>query len=256
MRATWKGSLSFGLVTIPVRLYSTSIFKEIKFNLLHAKDGGRIRYKKYCEKCNKEVGASEIVKGYEISKNEYVILTEEDFEKVPLKSVKEISIKQFFDPFELNILYYNKFYYLVPDKGGEKAYYLLKEAMMETNSMGIGKLGMRGRENLVAIKPFNGGLLLGLLYYIDEVRNPAEIPGWGVKVEITEEELNLAKQLILAMKKPLKLEEYKNEYKEALLKLIEAKLAGKEITVAEEVSAAKSLMDALKQSLEMVKEEQ
>ena len=254
MRATWKGSISFGLVSIPVKMYSATVTRELKFNLLHAKDGGRIRYKRFCEKCNAEVPADEIVRGYEISKNEYVILTDEDFEKVPLKSVKSIEIKQFFDPSELNIIYYGNFYYLAPDKGGEKAYFLLKEAMNATQSMAVGKVGMRGREHLVALKAFDGGLLLAQLHYIDEIRNPAEVPGWGISVEVSDEELELAKQLVLAMKKPLRLEEYKDEYKEALLKLIEAKLAGKEVTITEEVTAAKSLMDALKASLEAVKE--
>ena len=255
MRASWKGTITFGLVTIPVRMYTATITREIKFNLLHIKDGGRIRYKRVCEKCGKEVPKNELVKGYEVSKNEYVILTDEDFEKIPLKTVRSIEIKQFFDPTELGIIYYSNFYYVSPDKGGEKAYYLLKEAMKATNSMAIGKIGMRWREHLVSLKAFDGGLLLAQLHYIDEIRNPAEIPGWGIRIEISDEELELAKQRIMAMRKPLKLETYRDEYKEALMELIEAKLAGKEITISEEVTAAKSLMDALKASLEAVKGE-
>ncbi|MET1124798.1 MAG: Ku protein [Archaeoglobaceae archaeon] len=256
MRATWKGSITFGLVTIPVKMYNATISKEISFHMLHAEDGGRIRYRKVCEKCGKEVSSSEIVRGYEISKNEYVILTDEDFEKIPLKSIKSIQIKQFFDPSELNLIYYDNFYYLAPDKGGEKAYYLLKEAMLATNSMGIGKIGMRGKERLVALKPFDGGILLAQLHYVDEVRSPREVPGWGLSVEISEEELELAKQLILAMKKPLRLEEFRDEYKEALMQLIESKLAGKEVlAVAEEATTVKSLMDALKASLEAIKQQ-
>jgi DNA end-binding protein Ku len=252
MRAVWRGSITFGLVTIPVKVYSATLSKELKFNLLHAKDGGRIRYRRVCEKCGQEVSQEEIVRGYEISKNEYVILTDEDFEKVPLKSVKSIEINHFFEPSELNVIYYSNFYYISPDKGGEKAYYLLRRAMDETSSMAIGKMGMRGKEHLVVLKNFNGGLLLAQLHYIDEIRSPSEVPGWGIEVEVTDEELELAKKLILAMKKPLQLENFRDEYKEALLKLIEAKLSGKVVTVTEEVSAAKSLMDALKASLEAV----
>ncbi len=125
--------------------------------------------------------------------------------------------------------------------------------MEDTNSMGIGKVTMRGRENLVALRPYNGGIILAQLHYIDEVRSPLELPGWGVVSEITEEELELAKKLILAMKKPLKLEEFRDEYKEALMQLIEAKLSGKEIVVSEGVEEVKSLIDALKASLEAVK---
>ncbi len=253
MRAKWKGSITFGLVTIPVKVYSATISKEVKFHLLHAEDGGRIRYRKVCEKCGKEVTDKEIVRGYEVSKNEYVILTDDDFEKIPLKTVKNIEIKQFFDSSELGLIYYGNFYYVTPDKGGEKAYYLLKEAMNETRSMAIGKMGMRGKEYLVALKAFDGGLLMSQLHYIDEVRNPSEVPGWGVKVDVSEEEMDLARKLILAMKKPLKLEEYRDEYKEALMKLIEAKLAGKEVTISGGVAEVKSLMDALKASLEAVK---
>ncbi len=253
MRASWKGSITFGLVTIPVKVYTAILPKELKFSLLHSADGGRIRYKKVCEKCGKEVSNDEIVRGYEISKNEYVILTDEDFEKVPLKTVKNIEIKQFFDPSELGVIYYSNFYYVSPDKGGEKAYYLLKRAMRETDSMAIGKMGMRGKEHLVALKAFDGGLLLAQLHYIDEIRNPAEVPGWGVEVEVSDEELDLAKKLIMAMKRSLKLEEYRDEYKEALMKLIEAKLAGREITITGGVEEVKSLMDALKASLEAVK---
>ncbi|WP_290596894.1 MULTISPECIES: Ku protein [unclassified Archaeoglobus] len=254
MRASWKGSITFGLVTIPVKVYTAILPKELKFSLLHSADGGRIRYKKVCEKCGKEVSNDEIVRGYEISKNEYVILTDEDFEKVPLKTVKSIEIKQFFDPSELGVIYYSNFYYVSPDKGGEKAYYLLKRAMSETGSMAIGKMGMRGKEHLIALKAFDGGLLLTQLHYIDEIRSPAEVPGWGIEIEVSEEELELAKKLVIAMKKPLKLEEYRDEYKEALMELIEAKLAGREVTVTEGVEEVKSLMDALKASLEAVKE--
>ena len=253
MRATWKGSISFGLVNIPVKVYKATTQKKIKFHLLHSADGGRIRYRKVCKKCGKEVSDEEIVRGYEISKNEYVILTDEDFEKIPLKSTKSIDIRQFFDPGELGLIYYSSFYYISPDKGGEKAYYLLKRAMEETNSMGIGKMTMRGKENLVALRPYDGGIVLAQLHYIDEVRSPLELPGWGAKADITEEELELAKKLILAMKKPLKLEEFRDEYKEALMQLIEAKLSGREIVVSEGVEEVKSLIDALKASLEAVK---
>ncbi|TDA25982.1 MAG: Ku protein [Archaeoglobi archaeon] len=253
MRASWKGSISFGLVSIPVKAYNTAVPKEIKFTLLHSKDGGRIRYRKFCEKCGEEVKDEEITRSYEISKNEYVILTDEDLEKIPLKSAKSIDIKQFFEPSELGLIYYSQFYYLVPDKGSEKAYYLLKEAMRETKLMGIGKIATRGREGLVALKEFDGGILLANLHYIDEVRSPKEIAGWDLKADISKEELELAIKLVLAMKKPLKLEEFRNEYKEALMRLIEAKLAGREVVVTEEIPTARSLMDALKASLEAVK---
>lgn len=253
MRAVWKGVISFGLVSIPVKAYNATVSKEVRFHLLHSKDGGRVRYRKLCEKCGKELEDEEIVRGYEIVKNEFVILTDEDLEKIPLKSAKNVEIKRFFEPSELREIYYSGFYYLSPEKGGEKAYVLLRDAMKRTNLMGIGKVSLRGRESLVALKSFNGGIVLANIRYVDEIRSPAEIPMWGVEADISEEELELAKKLIIAMKKPLNLEEFRNEYKEALLKLIDAKLAGKEIMVAEEPKTAKSLMEALKASLEAIK---
>ncbi len=253
MRAVWKGAISFGLVSIPVKAYNATISKEVRFHLLHSKDGGRIRYRKFCEKCGEEISDEEMVRGYEIAKNEFVILTDEDLEKIPLKSTKNVEIKRFFDPSELREIYYSGFYYLSPEKGGEKAYALLREAMKATNLMGIGKISLRGKESLVALKSFNGGIVLVNLHYVDEIRNPAEIPMWNVSVEISDEELELAKKLIMAMKKQLNIEEFRNEYKEALLKLIDAKLAGKEVMVTEETKTARSLIDALKASLEAIK---
>ncbi len=254
MKAVWKGSISFGLVNVPVKMYTATSTRDLSFNMLHSKDKGRIHYKKFCSKCGQEVSKDEIVKGYPISKDEYVVLTDDDFAKVPLKSLKTIEIKQFFEPSELGVIYYNNFYYLAPEKGGEKPYYILKEAMKSTNSMGIGKLSFRNREHLIGLKSFDGGLLLAQLYYIDEVRGPEEVPGWNPSVDVNDEEMDLAVQLINHMKKPLKLEEYKDEYKEALMELIEAKLAGKKVTVSEEVAEAESLVDALKSSLEKAKE--
>jgi len=253
MKAIWRGSITFGLVSIPVKLYNARVSREISFHMLHSSDGGRIRFKKVCEKCGKEVSKNEIVKGYEISKNEYVILTDEDLEKLPLRSAKEVRVLQFFDPSELSVIYYGSMYYVSPDKGGVKAYTLLRKAMEDTGSMGLGKLTMRGKEYLVGLKAFGDGILLAQLYYVDEIRSPYEVPNWGAKEEYSEEELELAKQLVLAMKKPLRLEEYRNEYYEALMQLIEAKLAGHEVKVAEEVETAKSLVEALRESLEAVK---
>jgi len=253
MKAVWKGSITFGLVNIPVKLYTSTLPKELNFKLLHAEDGGRVRYKRVCEKCGKELTKDEIVRGYEISKDEFVILTDEDFSKIPLKTIKHVDIKQFFSPEELGVIFYNGFFLISPEKGGEKPYYLLRRAMEETNSMGIGKITLRNREHLVGIKPYNGGLILVQLHFIEDLRNPSTVYGWGREVEVSDEELELAKELIMAMKKPLKIEEFVDEYKEALMNLINAKIEGKEISVAEEIEVSKSLIDALKASLEGVK---
>ncbi|AGK61544.1 DNA end-binding protein Ku [Archaeoglobus sulfaticallidus PM70-1] len=252
MKAVWKGSISFGLVNVPIKLYTSTLPKDVEFKLLHREDGGRVRYKRVCEKCGKELGKNDIVKGYEISKDEYVLLTDEDFEKIPLKTTKTIQIRQFFSPEELGVVFYNGFYYISPEKGSERAYYLLRRAMEETNSIGIGKVTMRNKENLVAVRPYDGGLILVQLHFLEEIRNPMEVPFWGKEEDITEEEIELAKKLILAMKKPLRIEEFVDEYKNALLELINAKIEGREVKVSEELEEVKSLIEALKESLEVI----
>jgi DNA end-binding protein Ku len=254
MKAVWKGAISFGMVNIPVKLYTPTVSSKIEFHMLHSEDGGRIRYKRVCEKCGKELSRDEIVKGYEISKNEYVILTDDDLLKIPLRTLRHIDIRQFFSPSELGIVFYNGFYLISPDKGGEKAYHLLKKAMEDLDLMGIGKITMRNREYLVAVKPYENGLILIQLHFLEDMRNLSEVPGWNEVVEITDEELELAKKLLNAMKRPLRLEEFRDDYRNALMELISARIEGREVKVEEEITASRSLLDALKASLEVVGE--
>ncbi len=253
MKAVWKGSISFGLVNIPVKLYNAGLSREIQFRLLHKKDGGRIRFRKVCEKCGEDVSREDTVRAFEISKNEYVILTEEDFKSLPLKSTRTIEIQQFFDPSELDIIHYEHFYYASPDRGGEKSFALLTRAMERAGSMGIGKMTMRGKERLMTLRPYHGGIVVCQIRYLDEIKPIAEVPGWNPEVDVSDEEIGLAVQLINAMKKPLRLEDYTDNYRMALSRLIEAKLSGKEIQAPAPPSQhTESLMDALRASLESV----
>ncbi len=247
MRASWKGTISFGLVTIPIKVYSAQRDRSVSFTLLHKDCMTPIKYKKWCPKCNREVSSDEIVKGYEIAKGEYVVLTDEDLEKIPLKTVKSVQILGFVRKEEVdNPLLFRKVYYIVPDKGGEKAYTLLREALKAEGRVAVAKVAIRGKEYLALVYPLNRILGLVLLYYADEIVPEEELPAFA-EGEVTPEELELARELIRMLEKPFVHEEYKDEYREALEKLIKQKLEGKEIVIPEtKPEEVKELVEALK----------
>jgi len=247
MRASWKGTVSFGLVSIPVKVYSAQRDRSVSFTLLHKDCLTPIKYKKWCPKCGREIGSDEIVRGYEIAKGQYVVLTDEDLERIPLKTIKSVQILGFVNKEEVsNPLLFRKVYYIVPDKGGEKPYVLLREAMKRTGKVAIAKVAIRGKEYLALVYPLNHILALILLYYADEITPESELPAFA-EPEISEEELKLAEELISMLEKKFVHEEYKDEYKEALEKLIKEKLEGKEIVIPEvKKEEVKELVEALK----------
>jgi len=249
MRAYWKGSLTFGLVNIPIKLYKGRKEHRITFRLLCPKHKKPLSAKLYCPEGH-EVSRSEAERGFEYEKNNFVILSDEELESLPIDTSKTIKIMQFADWAEIDPIHFKDFFYIAPEKGVEKAYFLLKEAMKESGKIAIGKVTMRGKEELVAIIPREEGLALVTLYYPDEIRK-IEIP---ITLELpTSEELELAKQLIEALSKPLDLKAYKDKAYEALKELIEAKIAGKPIEIKRPEKEAKDLMEALKASIKAVK---
>ena len=254
MRASWKGTISFGLVSIPVKVYAAQRDRSVSFTLLHKECLTPIKYKKWCPKCNREVSSDEIVKGYEIAKGEYVVLTDEDLAKIPLKSVKSVQIPGFVDAGELkNPILIRKAYYIVPDKGGEKAYALLREALKAEGKVAIAKVTIRNKEYLAAIVPLNHILALVLLYYADEIVPESELPAIPA-VEVSPEELELAKELIRMLSKPFVHEEYRDEYRKALEELIKQKLEGKEVVIPEtKPEEIKELVEALKATVAEIK---
>jgi DNA end-binding protein Ku len=255
-RAMWKGAISFGLVTIPVAVYPATEEKTLRFNQLHDEDGGRIRYKRVCEKDGEEVPFEHIVKGYEIEKDRYVILTDEDFDAVPVESSRAIDIQQFVDLDEIDPVMFKKSYYLIPDQTGAKAYALLREAMSEDGRVGIAKVSFRDREHLAALRFKDDAFVLETMYWPDEIRE-ADFGGADVQAKVRGQELEMARQLIESLTSDWSPEEYSDEYRDQLQKIVEAKVSGEEIEVVEPEPTAKvvDLMEALKASVAAAKKE-
>jgi len=252
----WKGAISFGLVTIPVAVYPATEEKTLRFNQIHEEDGGRIRMKRTCSVDGEEVPYDEIVKGYEYEKDRYVVLTDEDFDKVPVESSRAIDIVQFVDLDEIDPMLYKKSYYLVPDETGAKAYALLREALSQDNKVGIAKVSFRDKEHLAALRFKDESFVLETMYWPDEIR-AADFGGVDVDLKVRAQELEMARQLIENLTAEWNPEEFTDEYREALLRIVEAKISGEEIEVVEAEPTAKvvDLMEALKASVAAAKKQ-
>jgi DNA end-binding protein Ku len=255
-RSMWKGAISFGLVTIPVAVYPATEEKTLRFNQLHDEDGGRIRYKRVCEKDGEEVPFEHIVKGFEIEKDRYVILTDEDFDAVPVESSRAIDIQQFVDLDEIDPVMFKKSYYLIPDETGAKAYALLREAMSEDGRVGIAKVSFRDKEHLAALRFKDDAFVLETMYWPDEIRE-ADFGAADVHAKVRGQELEMARQLIESLTSDWSPEEYSDEYRQQLQKIVEAKVNGEEIEIVEPEPTAKvvDLMEALKASVAAAKKE-
>jgi len=253
-RAMWKGAISFGLVTIPVAVYPVTEEKGLKFNQLHDEDGGRIRYKRVCEKDGEEVTFEHIVKGFEVEKDRYVVLTDEDFDAVPVESSRAIDIERFVDLDEIDPVMFKKSYYLIPEETGAKAYGLLREAMSEDGRVGIAKVSFRDKEHLAALRFKDDAFVLETMYWPDEIRE-ADFGGIDVSGRVTTQELEMARQLIESLSGEWTPESFSDEYREGLLQIVEAKLHGQEIEVVAPEPTAKvvDLMEALKASVAAAK---
>jgi DNA end-binding protein Ku len=250
----WKGAISFGLVTIPVAVYPATEEKTLRFNQLHDEDGGRIRQKRVCEKDGEEVTYEHIVKGYEVEKDHYVVLTDDDFDAVPVASSRAIDIVQFVEFDEIDPVLFKKSYYLIPEETGAKAYALLREAMKEDERVGIAKVSFRDKEHLAALRFKDDAFVLETMYWPDEIRE-ADFSGVDVNAEVRDQELAMARQLIDSLTSDWAPEQYSDAYREALISIVEAKLNGQEIEVVEAEPAAKvvDLMEALKASVASAK---
>ncbi len=248
-RAMWSGAISFGMVNIPVKLFSATSAKDVSFNLIHAACGTRVQQKRWCPTDEVEVPWEEIVRGYEYAKGQYVTLTDEDFEQLPLPSKHTIDITAFVKSAEIDPVYYERSYYLEPDARNEKAYALLLRALEEKSLTGIATITMRKKEQLCSIRSQEGTLMLETLYYPDEVQLEREVD--LSKVKIDNRELNMAFALIDLLEKPFDPAEYKDHYREALAELIDAKLEGKEVVTSPPPRDTKviDLADALARSV-------
>ena len=252
-RAIWSGSIGFGLVSIPVKLFGATESKDISFHLLHATCGTRLKQVRWCPTDEVEVPWSETVRGYEYGKGKFVTLTEKDFEKLPLPSKHTIELSAFVEQEEIDPVFFEKSYNLAPDERGEKPYALLMRALEKKKLTAIATITIRKKEQLCALRPKDGVLVLATLFYPDEIREQPET-GLG-KTKIAERELDMAFTLIDMLRKSFDPEEYKDHYRQALKKLIDAKLKGKEIVEAPEERETKviDLADALRRSVEAAK---
>lgn len=247
-----SGTISFGLVSIPIKLYTAAASGGVAFHLLHAKCGSRIKQQQVCPTCNEVVDRTGLVRGYEFAKDQYVRFTEEELKSVEGEVSKIIDIAEFIPLPRVDPIYFEKTYYLGPDKGGEKAYRLLADAMAKTDRVALAKFVMRGKESLVLIRPAQDGLMLHTMYFADEVRNFGEVDK-GQSAKIKEGELELALRLIDELSNAeFKPEQYQDEYRLRVLDLVNLKVEGKEVTaVGPQVQRAQviDLMEALKESL-------
>jgi len=245
--------LSFGLVSIPVKMYTATSSAGVSFNLLHEKCGSRIKQQQVCPVCNEVVDRTALVKGYEFAKDQYVRFTEEELKGLEGEASKVIDIAEFVPLEQVDPIYFEKTYYLGPDKGGEKPYRLLSDAMIKTGRVALAKFVMRGKESLVLIRPSEDGLMLHTMYFADEVRDFGEVDK-GANAAIKPGELDLAKRLIDELSgTEFKPEKYQDEYRQRVLSAADSKVEGKEITaIGPQVQRTQviDLMDALKQSLE------
>ena len=230
MRAIWKGSISFGLVNIPIALYPATRKEELKFRLLRAKDLSPVNYKRVAEKDGKEVPWGEIVKGYEYEKGKFVVLNEKDFQRVDLEATQTVDILDFVDLDEIDPMYFYKPYYLEPQKGGDKAYVLLREALADGRKVGIAKVIIKTRQYLAGVKALKHALVLELMHFADELLD-AEKLTVPKKLEVGKREKEMAEALVKSMSSKWDPEKYKDDYRDALMEVIEEKVesGGKEI---------------------------
>ena len=247
-----SGTISFGLVSIPVKLYSAAVSASVSFNLLHAKCGSRIKQQTFCPACQVVVERNELVRGYEFTKDQYVRVNDEELKALEGEDSKVIDIAEFVPLDQVDPIYFEKTYYLGPDKGGDKAYRLLAETMAQVNRVAVARFIMRGKESLVLVRPAQDGLMLHTMYYADEVRDFGEIDK-GKSAKVQEREGELARKLVAELSTDdFKPEQYRDEYRERVLELVNQKVEGKEITTASAEtprSQVIDLMEALKESL-------
>ncbi|MEU7994382.1 Ku protein [Micromonospora sp. NPDC049060] len=253
MRAIWKGAVSFGLVSIGVKLYSATEEKDIRFHQVHREDGGRIRYKRTCQICGEEVTYDDIAKGYDIGGGEMVILTDEDFAELPLSSSRAIDVLEFVPAEQVDPILYNKAYFLEPEGTATKPYVLLRDALADSERVAIVKVALRQREQLATLRVREGVLLLNTMLWPDEIRKP-DFGFLDEDLKVRPPELAMASSLIDSMAGEFEPDAFTDDYRAALQEVIDAKVEGREVVQPEEVeeapAAAVDLMAALKASVE------
>jgi DNA end-binding protein Ku len=252
LRSLWRGAISFGMVSIPVKLFAATSSKDLSFNLLHEKCSSRLQQKRWCPVCQKEVPWSEIDRGYEYAKDRYVRLTEEDFDKLPVPSKHVIDLDAFVKHEEIDPIYFEKSYYLEPEAAGRKAFALLLRALGEKGLTAVAKITFREKERLCALRVYDDSLILETLHYADEIRLH---PGAETAhAEVSPRELDMALKLIDHLTERFDPKKYKDEYRDAVMEVVEAKLEGEQVVSAPRLVSDNviDLMEALRASLQVV----
>lgn len=255
MRSIWSGNITFGLITIPVKLYTAVSSDRIDFDMLHEKDGARIRYKRVCEREDVEVPWDEIVKGYEIHEGEYVTFTHDELDELDVDTMRAIDIDTFVELSDIDPIYFDKTYYVAPQEGGEKAYQLLVRALGEQERVGVAKFAMRQKEHLCALRVKDDMFVLETMHWPAEIRDP-DIDTLDARVKVREREVEMAMSLVDQLTGPFEPDRYRNTFEQQLRAAAEAKLEGKEVTVTPEADKAEpvgDLMEMLRASLDAAK---
>ncbi len=255
----WKGSISFGLVNIPIKLHAATEDKDIKFRSLHKKCHTPIKYQKICPSCEEEVNVDDIVKGYEVTKGKFIEIEEEELKQLEAeKGEKAVEIIDFIQLSEIDPIYFNRSYYMSPDGGGSKAYGLLRKALTESQKAGIAKIIIRSKEQLAVIRVFEETLLMETIHFPDEVRKASEVPNVPASNEVSKKEIDTAILLIDQLTTPFEPEKYQDEYRSKILELIEQKQNGQDLVTAKTVKPTEKMTDlmaALQASIDRSKPE-
>lgn len=255
MRSMWKGAISFGLVTIPVKLYTATEQRDVSFRQVHAEDGGRIHFRRVCSVDGEEVPFSDVAKGYELPDGEMVVLTDEDFAHLPLPTTRSIEVLNFSPADQVDPILWNRSYYVEPEPAGARAYVLLRDALDRSGKVAVTKVALRQRESLATLRTRDGLLVLETMLWPDEVR----VPDFGFldqDIDVRAQELRMATSLIDSMTEDFEPDEYRDSYREALQELVEAKVEGREVLQPqpeEDTGEPTSLADALRASLAAAK---
>ncbi len=254
MRPLWKGTISFGLVSVPIKMYTATENKNVKFRYLHDQCKAPVEYQRVCSACGKELSPEEIVRGYEYEKGRFVVLEDEDFDSIDQKSKNTIDILEFVDLADIDPVYYDKTYYLSPEDTGLKPYQLLKQVLSEKEKVAIARVVIRSKESLACIRVLQSVLAMETMYFPDEIRNPQHVLSPVEEPEVSEKELEMAGQLVEGLAAPFSPEKFKDQYRESLLEIIQAKIAGDEVATPKATTDDKivSLVEALEKSVDLL----
>ncbi len=255
MRPYWRGHISFGLVTFPVKLFTATEEKDVRFRLLHRECLTPIKNQRYCPHHDTVIEWKDVVRGYEVSKGKFVTVTDEELESIPSDTSHSVNVAGFVELREIDPLYYEHSYYVAPDEGGAKAFVLFRDALKEVNRVAVGQVVIRDKEYPVALRPYEGAMVMATLYYADEVRALSGLDEFPVEARVHPNERKMALQLVENLAMEFHIEEFRDEYRDKVLAMIKAKSEGEAVVAAKAPEPGKviDLMEALKRSVEMAK---